>query len=403
MQRESKSLMYLLILTLTLSALFLFYFYYFPDNTIPDNTICSFSLENMDEYDADAPLIKYTGRFDFKEGNTAIFSQSGSVISWSFSGKNCIIRLRNYSTDPKNYSSNYFYVFVDDNDPIVLHATNDSDLYYLTGLGKGQHYLRLYKRTESACGKCEFYGFYIDKNEDVYPMSDYLKLKIEFVGNSITAGYGNEDSLGGRRFRPEFENHYYSYAAFCARELFAEYHSVCFSGKGVYRNYDLSEKEVLPALYLRTYHQKNMKWDFSKWQPDIVVLNAGTNDFAQGIPPRDSFIISYFHFLQTIRKKNSNAAIVVIDGPLLKNGLKTDTLDGSQEQTYSIYKYCLNQAINNFRNAGNGNIFQFSLTPVGKLGYGTNWHPSKAQHEFNGKELADFIKKEVLLMNDPPE
>ena len=363
---------------------------------------------NQDEYSTDkmihiAPTskhIRYTGRFQFKGDECAVFAHAGSSVEWKFSGQNCFIILRNYSTDTKTYSSNYFYVFIDDREPVIMHVVNDSNIYRFTDLGAGIHHFRLFKRTEAACGKCEFVGFMIDEDASLYQTTVFPRLKMEFIGNSITSGYGNEDSSVSAPFKPATQNHYYSYAAVCARLLNAEHHAICFSGKGVYRNYDLTRKESLPVLYPLTYPQKRHKWDFESWQADIIVLNAGTNDFAQGIPPLDSFTKAYENFLIMIRKYNHKALIIVVDGPLLKDGLKKDPVSGEPERTYSLYKTCLTKAIQEFRTKGYGNIRQFSLSPSGKLGYGANWHPSKAQHELNGKELANFIKNVVFTSDD---
>jgi len=164
-------------------------------------------------------------------------------------------------------------------------------------------------------------------------------------------------------------------------------------GKGVYRNYDKGKNETLPMMYTKIYPQKKNHWNFSSWQPDFIVVNAGTNDFGLGIPPADSFIITFTQFLIKIRKMNPTSKIIVVDGPLLKDGLKTDSISGNAIKTYSIYMMYLKQAISNYKRAGYTNIYSFSFSPIGSLGYGTNWHPNVAQHEKNAEELAGFIKK----------
>ena len=62
--------------------------------------------------------------------------------------------------------------------------------------------------------------------------------KIEFIGNSITCGYGNEGTNKFQGFEYETENHYYSYAAITARNLKAQHWVVARSGIGAYRNYN---------------------------------------------------------------------------------------------------------------------------------------------------------------------
>jgi len=341
----------------------------------------------------DHPFIQYSGRFNHRSSYQVLFAHSGCKITTSFNGNRIYILLKNYSTDKKYYSSNYFYVFIDSLKPLLMHTVNDSGVYKIIGLNEGKHIISIFKRTEAACGLIEFQGFMIDSNCSVFKPPAKQKLKIEFIGNSITAGYGNEDSFASHHFKPLTENHYFAYPAICSRLLNADFHTICFSGKGVYRNYDKGKNETLPMMYTKIYPQKKNHWNFSSWQPDFIVVNAGTNDFGLGIPPADSFIIAFTQFLIKIRKMNHASKIIVVDGPLLKDGLKTDSISGNAIKTYSIYMMYLKQAISNYKRAGYTNIYSFSFSPIGSLGYGTNWHPNVAQHEKNAEELAGFIKK----------
>lgn len=383
----------LLLLAALLTFFLAFQLDKFLKNLKQTEKIIKKTEQEMKWIPAGHPYFQYTGRFNFLGDEKVFFAQSGCSVTIRFTGTKIHFFLKNYSAPDRFYHSNFFSVFIDSLQPILLHAVNDSSVYKIENLEEGEHQLILYKRTEAACGLMELKGVFIEDNGEILPPPPRPKLRIEFIGNSITAGYGNEDTLNGRRFNPLTENHYLAYPSICARLLKAEHHSICYSGKGIYRNYDKSLTETLPTLYTRIYPQKKNHWNFSLWQPHIIVVNAGTNDFGQGIPPVDSFVAAYTSFLIKIRKLNPESILILVDGPLLKNGLKTDEETGMPINTYSIYMRCLNMVVNNFKRAGYSNIYQFSFTPVGKNGYGTNWHPSVKQHQINAEELSTYIRQ----------
>ncbi len=60
---------------------------------------------------------------------------------------------------------------------------------------------------------------------------------MEFIGNSITCGYGIEAGSKFMHFSDSNENHYYTYAGIAAHRLNAESMAVARSGIGTYRNY----------------------------------------------------------------------------------------------------------------------------------------------------------------------
>jgi hypothetical protein len=77
----------------------------------------------------------------------------------------------------------------------------------------------------------------------------------------------------------------------------------------------------------------------------------------------------------------------MLDGPMLNDfwpeGVKSRTIN---------QKY-LAEAVKVLEGKGIKNLFRFSFEPQnGSLGYGADWHPSSAQSQKNGHELAEFLK-----------
>ena len=106
--------------------------------------------------------------------------------------------------------------------------------------------------------------------------------RIEFIGNSITCGYGVESENPSDPFTYETENHFYTYAARTARALKAQHLVVARSGIGVYRNYGAprsGSKDCMPAMYEQVLFTDSTElWDHTLYTPDVVCINLGTND-----------------------------------------------------------------------------------------------------------------------------
>ena len=146
---------------------------------------------------------------------------------------------------------------------------------------------------------------------------------IEFFGNSITCGYGVEDTSDNDSPDSIFTNNYVSYAAITARHFNADYYCTSKSGIGIMISWF---PQIMPEIWDRLNPlDPESKWDFSKVQPDIVVVNLFQNDswlvnrpeheefkHRFGIaPPKEEFIIeSYKNFIEDIRIVYPNANII---------------------------------------------------------------------------------------------
>jgi lysophospholipase L1-like esterase len=203
------------------------------------------------------------------------------------------------------------------------------------------------------------------------------------VGDSITCGYGIEGPDMNCGFTPQTENHYLTYAALTARALDAEVSTVAWSGKGVVCNYgdDASScMNPLPSYYERTLpNRADSAWDFSRFQPDAVVVNLGTNDFSTDDDPTQAeFQAAYLALLQTIRGKYPNARIVCTNGPMLSG---TD-LTTVRSYIQSVVETLADPKVQSLEIPAQD----------GSDGYGCDWHPSQARHEKMAELLTTALK-----------
>ena len=329
------------------------------------------------------PNILYTGRISFANPNSPAFTYPGTQIIARFEGTSLKMIAK-----PQ---SGYFMVQIDRTEPYKasLNAPGDSVVTLATALPDGIHTVRLMYIIEGLDLKPEFRGFILDEGRQLVAPPALPSRKIEFIGNSITCGYGNESINKFDHYDYATENHYYSYASITARNLQAQHWTVARSGIGVYRNYDgpkTGSPDCMPQQYEYTqFNNKSERWDFSRFTPDLVCINLGTNDLSTPNYDIKLFTEAYKKFLATVRGHYPNAKIVLITGSML-NGkvldLQRKTLDQIQAEA---------------QKNGDKNIYRFDFTPqTGELCYGADWHPSIWQHQKMAGELTAYLR---VLMN----
>jgi hypothetical protein len=267
--------------------------------------------------------IEYMGRVDVS-GNFAKLMWPGTSAKITFEGSTVYAELQDETGD------NYYNVIIDNDSIFMLHTDTGKHKYLLVqGLGKGKHTVELFKRTEWTKGTTRFYGFEITGDAGIFPPKKEKGLKLEFYGNSITAGYAVEDYSGKDSPDSIFTNNYYSYAAVAARKLNAEYYCIARSGIGIMISWF---PMIMPEMYDRLDpSDPESKWDFSLYTPDIVVINLFQNDswlvnnpdFPEfkhrfgTTPPDEKFIVeSYKKFVTKIRSKYPAAKIICMLGSM---------------------------------------------------------------------------------------
>ena len=204
-------------------------------------------------------------------------------------------------------------------------------------LSKGKHTIELFRRNDWNRGKTQFYGFKINHHAKLLPKTESTSRKIEFYGDSISLGYANEDTSGADSPLGLNTNNYLSYAALVARHYDAKYQCICKSGTGVTVSWHpLTMDELHNRLV--PLHAESL-WDFSLYQPEIVVLNLFQNDsWLVNLPehkefkkrfgttaPTDKYIVeAYQTLVSKIRSHYPQANIICTLGSMdaVKNGSK---------------------------------------------------------------------------------
>ncbi len=258
--------------------------------------------------------FRYVGRFDFSNPREVRYDWSGVYIQFSFRGTELAFRM-------SDSGHNYYNVLVDDRAAKVIEVKSDTTLVIAKDLSTQIHRVQIYKRTEGNQGTGTFKGILIPENGEMLAWKDIPTRKIEFIGNSITCGYGTEGLSKSERWKPSTENNYQSYAPIMARAFKADYHIVAHSGMGVVRNYGYKEKvspSAMPDRFNRVFDEKEQPlWNFKSWKPDVVVINLGTNDFStQPYPDKAVFKAGYEKLINEVRRQYDDLPIFCMVGPM---------------------------------------------------------------------------------------
>lgn len=250
----------------------------------------------------------------------------------------------------------------------------------VSGLPAGEHVVQVSRQGEASFGASVLHAIEPVGGPLLAPPAA-LTRRIEIVGDSITAGYGNEGTSPQCPFSAQTENHNLTYGALLARELQAELSTVAWSGKGVVSNYAGNRQEPMPALYDRAEpNDPRSVWDYATWQADVVLVNLGTNDYStDNDPPDDEFTLAYTGLLATIRLRYPDAHILCTVGPLL-NG--ADASKAEANIAASVARRV---------DAGDRRV-AFHAMRVANANPGCDWHPGLATHAAMAKDLQSVLQ-----------
>lgn len=307
----------------------------------------------------------------------------GTSVTINFIGTSVTATL-----DDQN-GTNYYNVIIDGAFSKKLHLEKGKKEYVIaSNLEHKKHTVALHKRNDWTYGKTLFYGFRLTGEKTI--IGDKKDLLIEFYGNSITVGYANEDYSGDDSSSGNVSNNYYAYGARTARNLNAEYSCIALSGIGLKVSWFNS---IMPEMYDALNPKDSLnRWDFSKKQPDVVVINLLQNDswlvnkpdheefirrFGKKVPTEQEYIDSYVSFIKRIKGHYPKTKIVCYLGnmDITKPG--------------SIWPNRVAKVTAKFPK----DVYMTSAPFIDKEGLG---HPKVEDHKISADILTSFIKENVL-------
>ena len=241
-----------------------------------------------------------------------------------------------------------------------------------------------------------FNGFAIHK-VSIRP-SDYstTALKLEFIGDSITCGYGVEGVWEKDTFTTAQERPDKAYAFQTAKALGAQVQLCSWSGIGITSGYVDPETVNLPdtnwlmqgvwpytdkSLSLRLGLEPEV-WDSkARYEPDFVIINLGTNDISwvrENEDRRLNYRAALKLLLEAVHRRSPNAKIVACLGSM------GEALNETAAEAVNLFKKDFPGVTADF--------LPFT-EQLPEDGIGTDWHPSETTHKKMALSLSDLIRQ----------
>ncbi len=262
-------------------------------------------------------------------------------------------------------------------------------------LEEGVNKVKLIKLSESANSVLQLDSIEVQEGATVAP-TPAKDLSIEFIGDSITCGYG-VDGSSSESFNVKNENAAKTYAYIMADYLDADYSFVSVSGTGVKSGYtsgdEPNENLLAPNYYdnlcftwewIDGANPGEQAWDFSNYQPNLIIVNLGTNDSSWTKGDSDKimdFQRAYDKFLRHIREKNPNAEILCVLGMMGQ-----DLCDAEDEVVNVVSSSLPDEHIH---------FLELPVQNTEEDGVAVDWHPSETTHRNIGGMLAEIVANEV--------
>ncbi len=360
----------------------------FPEDTSTWELI-SKTNTHLNEYklEVENKLFVTQGRVNKVDVNTIELIGAASLLKFAFTGDAC-------SVDIKSIKGDHNFIAIEVDGQYWKRIRANQGGYKTINIevpkDKIQHTVVIYKATEAANGNVLVSNINVKKRLSI-DVNPYRK-RIEFLGNSITSGFGNDFSEipCGQGEWYDQHNAYWSYAPITARALDANFLLSSISGNGIYRNWNSEPEEetsFIPKynnLYLNTNDTTPFNDDF---QPHVLTICLGTNDLSDGDgkKPRTPFnkslfIEKYISLLNTIYNKYPNTQVILLNSPMV-HGEKNDILVSTLKT--------IKQKFADLETPKKIKVFEFkNMTPNG-CGY----HPSIDDDKEMAKQLIPFLKQ----------
>ncbi len=268
------------------------------------------------------PRFAYEGRFDFTDRARPVIIWQASRIRIDFAGDALALLF----ADARDQC--FLNAEVGGTTTIVAVPAGPAARVALAGFGAGRHHLVLVKRSEAAAGTARFRGIELPAGAAAWaPAATGARLRLEFIGDSITAGACNEDGAKDQWADRRTHNGALSYAALTAAALGADHRNIAVSGMGVVTGWVASKAgEVWDKV---RPEPGSARVDLTAWVPQIVFVNLGENDgsypTAHGQPFPPGFTDAYVALIRAIRRGYPSAEIVLLRGGM-SNGARNEAL-----------------------------------------------------------------------------
>lgn len=287
---------------------------------------------------------------------------SGSGFDVRFKSNRCRLRFR-------SSSKSQYWIKIDGGSYKQVTVQPIVDLTsMLTDNSEKEHRLSLIKKSEPGSGTDVFSGMDLDSDNCIIPMLKSESKKILFLGDSITVGSQTPESG---------QTDVMSTYAWMIRDYYdADIRIVAQSGVGVFKGWRTTPFLQDWNLVMEVENQTTATAG-TRWQPDLIVINLGTNDSSKGVKNED-YIRAMKELITSAAKYYSNSKILVM-----------------VPWTYGCYRNDLESLVQNLKTEIPGGIYFADTdkqTWVPENGMSDNTHPNLAGHKVAADKLIPIIE-----------
>lgn len=333
--------------------------------------------------------------------DTLFLSLSGSGIEFEYTGKGFTLTLQGgCAAALSDNGANYARIAIYQNDVRIMDRQISEKTLSLR-LGESDErktsIFRIIKLSECAMSLAGILPLEISEGDTVKPTPAKMH-RIEFIGDSITCGYGVDDEDPLHPFKTATEDVTRAYAYKTALALDADYSMFSTSGYGIISGYTADPAVKMTNQRIPDFYEymgfsydkmdsipapMELVWNFEEFIPDAIVINLGTNDDSycqEDADRQQEYADSYVDFLKVVRKHNPKAMIFCV------LGLMGDRL----------YPWVCKAAQNYASITGDSHITTVHLPEQdASIGYVCDYHPLESAHEKASKELIQAIKEQM--------
>ncbi len=242
----------------------------------------------MPVFTADNKAFSYMGRIDFSDPKAPMLIYAGSNIKFRFSGTSLAVTVENIPMG-ENMWIGALIDGVQKKIPLENNGTQQR-IVIADGLEDRMHTCMIFKRQAAA----HYFRFISAEADDISEDAHSYDMKLEFFGDSVTAGEVSEAVYYEGMSDPEnhlgsYDNCYFSYAFSAARKLNAEFCNNSQGGlalldhTGYFYGPDIETLTGLESTYDKLSYIPYApcgvsQWDFTRFTPNFVIFAIGQND-----------------------------------------------------------------------------------------------------------------------------
>jgi hypothetical protein len=369
-------------------------------------------------------IVQQTGRqFYDREADVLYMNWSGCAVEFAFEGRTVIgnfkaiagLEYNGLPTDPNvqtHWNWPWIGIYVDGAPVQKLEIGQENTsvlLFQAQGEQPETHTIRIVKLTENLKTELGIASFSMD-GEIHAPKSGAKQKRIEFIGDSITCGFGNMTDERDRWFYTADEDASFAHGPMAAEKLGMDYSVISISGICATQNAGIPMEYAMDELYLYTDRVIQDKlagtglqsaektesamqyetYDFEKNHNDYVVLNLGTND-ACGISLSEDPAAVYENF-----KKGYRSLIEAIRNA---NGEDTYIICALGTMNYYLWSE-IKEIVGEYKQTfGDEKISAFRYMQIAPTdGFGACAHPSLITQTKMADEIAAEISRIEQMM-----